>query len=137
MEEEEGPQFDLKCPRCEGHCVGRTRSSGRKSTYRNPYVKFAVDRITCGQCGYTKDMDLYVPQKLKLWYYFEVPGGAVWFHTRERMLFMKEFLEGGFDRNESSYYALPKWMLIKKTRALILAEIDAILASEQESSANA
>lgn len=128
IEPTECPAFDLVCPRCAGHCIGKTRTSGGRGTYREVYVKFGVERISCSACGYIKDLDPYAPQELKLWYRFEIGSHSVWAHNRNRFVLLKEFLEGGVDPNEEGFDALPKWMLEKRNRASIIAEISRMLA---------
>lgn len=91
-------------------------------------MKYGVERISCGNCGYVKELDPNEPQQLKLWYHFEVLGNSLWAHNRERLWALKKFLESTASPVDSGFEALPKWMLTKKARALIISKIEHALA---------
>ena len=115
----DGPDFDLQCPKCDGHCIGKTYPHGVNGTYVEAYTGYCVKRIICNECGIIGELSLEDQQPSLphvYWYRFTIRGGTFWAQNQHRLQDIYDVLTGRIDRNHSALYALPKWLITRTNR---------------------
>lgn len=127
------PDFDLVCPSCSARCVGKTYARGVNGTYLNPYVGFCVNRIVCRSCGTVRDLPKdAVALEHRLWFRIQVGKHVLWAENELRLRAIRAVLAGESRSNHSGLYALPEWLIQRKTAEVAVRKIDRVLSNPDE-----
>ena len=89
-----GVTYSIKCPSCSAEAVAHMRALGTTGTYREPRVKLGVGRITCGACGFNREVPAEEAGAYELWYATEFKGHRLWACNREHLAFLTAWFSG-------------------------------------------
>jgi Zn ribbon nucleic-acid-binding protein len=122
--------FLVRCPRCDScaKVIVRNREDGVPNL-------FAPRRLSCLQCGYTKDWEgKQITQYHHADWYFGLPlwlqipccGEILWAHNQKHLQFLEDFVSAEIREslNGSLASKLPKWLKSAKNRDEILRTIE-------------
>jgi hypothetical protein len=128
-----GPDFDLVCPACSSRCIGKTYARGVRSTYRNPYVGYCVNRIVCDSCGLVRELlDGEASIDHRYWFRIQLGENVLWAENEFRLRQIREVLTRDASQDPSALYALPKWLIRRQMAATAVRKIDQFLANTDE-----
>jgi hypothetical protein len=106
------------------------RAVGRTGTYREPMIKLGAGRITCGACGFSREVPLEESGLYELWYAANFKGHRLWARNRKHLTFLISRFSGEINKadlgigNRAMVEAFPKWMILAKHRAGLLKSLN-------------
>ncbi len=85
-------------------------------------TKLGASRITCGACGFCREISAEEGNSYELWYTTEFRGHRLWAFNREHLAFLIAWFSGAIKKADlgaggrGMVETLPKWMILAKHR---------------------
>jgi hypothetical protein len=68
----------------------------------------------------------------RFWFRIQIGDHIVWGENEARLRVIREVLAGNSENSHSALYALPKWLIERKTAAIAVQKIDQFLENPSE-----
>lgn len=105
----------IRCPNCAEKADGMV-APGLRSTYRDLYPDFRVERIVCPSCGLAKTVE--PGTSYELYYRTNFRGHTLWARNEAHIDALIAWLSSGRSATGTEFEALPQWMVSDRAKVV-------------------